>query len=521
MKNFKQEFQLLINLYKQKNFSKAELLSKRLLNIYPNNILLYNVLGLILNEQKRTDEAIECYEKGLKIDPNFAMFYNNLGSIFNSKELYDKAESYYKKSIDLDNKLAEPQNNLGNLYKFLNRYKEAITCYKQAINLNPNFFAFHYNLAVAYKSTGVFDKAKIHFEECIRLKQNFYTAHRNLSDLIKYNEEDKHFISLKKLYEDKKVEKKNKKELAFALGKAYEDMKNFNKAFEYFDEGNYLHRKNLLFSMEKEKNEFLRIKQIFNEKLFNKFKVSGNQDFSPIFILGMPRSGTTLVEQIISSHPEVFGGDELNFLTDIVKKNFKDKNFELILQKFSSLNEHDLIKLGTEYINNLKNKSNNSNRTTDKLPINFKWIGLIKLLVPNSKIIHCYRNPEDNCLSIFKNFFTSKELTFAYNLEEIIEFYNLYENLMIYWKKLLPKFIIDIKYENIVQNPEEQIKSLIDNCNLSWNDTCLKFYNNKRAISTASDAQARKKIYKTSINTWKKYEKHLKKSFQKLTAQIS
>lgn len=273
--------------------------------------------------------------------------------------------------------------------------------------------------------------------------------------------------------------------------------------------------------MEKEKNEFLRIKQIFNEKLFNKFKVSGNQDFSPIFILGMPRSGTTLVEQIISSHPEVFGGDELNFLTDIVKKNFKDKNFELILQKFSSLNEHDLIKLGTEYINNLKNKSNNSNRTTDKLPINFKWIGLIKLLVPNSKIIHCYRNPEDNCLSIFKNFFTSKELTFAYNLEEIIEFYNLYENLMIYWKKLLPKFIIDIKYENIVQNPEEQIKSLIDNCNLSWNDTCLKFYNNKRAISTASDAQARKKIYKTSINTWKKYEKHLKKSFQKLTAQIS
>jgi len=467
------------------------------------------------------DEAIDCYERGLKIDPNFAMFYNNLGTIFKSKEQYDKAESYYKKSIDLDNKLPEPQNNLGNLYKFLNKYKEAIDCYKKAISINPNFFAFHYNLAVAYKSTGVFDKAKNHFEKCIRLKQDFYTAHRNLSELIKYNNEDKHFIFLEKLYENNEVIKKNKKELAFALGKAYEDMNNFDKAFKFFNEGNSLHRENLSFLMEKEKKEFLKIKQIFNEKLLNKFKSSSNQEYSPIFILGMPRSGTTLVEQIISSHPEVFGGDELNFLTDIVQKYFKDKNSELVLQKFSSLNEHDLSKLASEYINNLKKISNNSPRSTDKLPINFKWIGLIKILIPNSKIIHCYRNPMDNCFSIFKNFFTSKELTFAYNLEEIIEFYNLYEDLMIYWKKMIPKFIIDIKYENIVQNSEEEIKKLINKCDLKWDDSCLKFYNNKRAISTTSDVQARKKIYRTSINTWKKYEKDLKKPFKKLRAQFN
>ena len=239
MKSFKQEFQHLIKLYKKKNFSKAELLNKRLINIYPNNILLYNILGLILNEQNKMDEAIDCYERGLKIDPNFAMFYNNLGTIFKSKEQYDKAESYYKKSIDLDNKLPEPQNNLGNLYKFLNKYKEAIGCYKKAISINPNFFAFHYNLAVAYKSTGVFDKAKNHFEKCIRLKQDFYTAHRNLSELIKYNNEDKHFIFLEKLYENNEVIKKNKKELAFALGKAYEDMNNFDKAFKFFFDKKY------------------------------------------------------------------------------------------------------------------------------------------------------------------------------------------------------------------------------------------------------------------------------------------
>ncbi len=521
MKNFKQEFKLLINLYKKKNFSKAELLNKRLINIYPNNILLYNILGLILNEQKKTDEAIDCYEKGLKIDPNFAMFYNNLGTIFKSREQHEKAESYYKKSIELDNKLPEPLNNLGNLYKFLNRHEEAIDCYKKAININPNFFAFHYNLAVSYKSTGVFDKAKNHFEECIRLKQDFYTAHRNLSDLIKYNDKDKHFIFLKKIYEDKKVIKKNKKELAFALGKAYEDMNNFDEAFKFFSEGNNFHREDISFSMKKEKNEFLKIKQIFNESFLNKFKKTTNIKYSPIFILGMPRSGTTLVEQIISSHPEVFGGDELNFLTDIVQKYFKDEKFELVLNKFSSLNDRDLNTLADAYIKNLKKISNNSQRSTDKLPINFKWIGLIKILMPNSKIIHCYRNPMDNCFSIFKNFFTSRELTFAYNLDEIIQFYNLYEDLMIYWKKVIPKFIIDIKYENIVQNSEEEIKRLINKCDLKWNDSCLKFYNNKRAISTTSDVQARKKIYKTSINTWKKYEKDLKIPFEKLTAQLN
>jgi len=228
----------------------------------------------------------------------------------------------------------------------------------------------------------------------------------------------------------------------------------------------------------------------------------------------MPRSGTTLVEQILSSHQEVFGGDELNFMPNLIEKYFDNKAKKLFLEDIITINRNSLKSIGQEYINDLKNISNDSERITDKLPINFKWIGLIKLILPNSKIVHCVRNPKDNCISIFKNYFNNPQLNFAYNLEEISEFYNLYNDLMKYWKKTLPKFIINIKYEKIIQNPEQQIRNLLKSCNLSWNSNCLKFYDNKRAIKTASDTQARKKIYKSSIDSWKNYEKYLGKFFK-------
>jgi hypothetical protein len=230
----------------------------------------------------------------------------------------------------------------------------------------------------------------------------------------------------------------------------------------------------------------------------------------------MPRSGTTLVEQIISSHPKVFGGDELYFLPDLIKNNFYMNYGKLLLKQNNNIKKKDLKLIGQKYINDLMKISNKSEKVTDKLPINFKWIGLIKLILPNSIIIHCVRNSKDNCFSIFKNFFASKNLNFAYNLDEITDFYNLYHDLIRHWKKTLPKFIVDIEYEQIIENPEQQIKNLIEKCNLDWNKNCLKFYENKRLIKTASDIQARKKIYKSSINSWKNYKKNLQNSFQKL-----
>ena len=172
--------------------------------------------------------------------------------------------------------------------------------------------------------------------------------------------------------------------------------------------------------------------------------------------------------------------------------------------------------MGKSYINDLKKISNNSRKITDKLPINFKWIGLIKLILPNSKIIHCFRNPRDNCFSIYKNYFTGKKLNFAYDLNNIVQFYLLYNDLMKYWHKNLTNFIYDIKYEDLIESPDKEIKKLLKFCKLPWNDSCLKFYNNMRPIKTASDIQVRSKIYKSSINSWKNHEKDLVKYFKKL-----
>ena len=181
----------------------------------------------------------------------------------------------------------------------------------------------------------------------------------------------------------------------------------------------------------------------------------------------MPRSGTTLIEQILSSHPDVFGGGELNFLEDLIKENFDYVAKKYPLGDLINTDIENLKRIGREYVAKLKNISDNSERVTDKLPINFKWIGFIKLILPNSKIIHCVRNPRDNCLSIFKNYFVNPKLNFAYNLKEISDFYVLYRDLMKYWKTMLPRFIFDFNYEKITQNPDEQIHSLLKICNLN------------------------------------------------------
>jgi hypothetical protein len=232
----------------------------------------------------------------------------------------------------------------------------------------------------------------------------------------------------------------------------------------------------------------------------------------------MPRSCTTLVEQILSNHPKVFGGDEQDFVSDLLIENFGKKfdNLKLFFEGVINFDKKDFKKMGEKYLSKMRNISDNSERSTDKMPENFLWIGLIRLILPNSKIIHCYRNPKDNCLSIYKNHFPNGKINYSYELTKIVDYYNLYSGLMNYWNNLLPNFIFNIKYENLISNPEDEIRNLLNVCDLDWNKDCLNFHNNKRIIKTASDVQARNKIYNSSVNSWKNYEKYLKKYFLKL-----
>ena len=380
MTNLENKIQNILNLYKSKNLFKAESLTKELLDRYPKNVFLYNLLGLIFTEQNKVDDAVKCYKNGIEIDPNYSMIYNNLGSIYQYQEKYSEAENYYKKSIKLDNKIPEPHNNLGNLYLFLNKYSDAIKSYSKATEVNPNFAVSYYNLGIVYKTIGDFEKAKKSFNLAIKLNPYFCIAHRNLSELIKYTKDNDHFALMKKLEKDTKINDIQKTELSFALGKAYEDIKDFDNSFNYYNKGNNLRRKNITFSINIEQKEFDNIKNVFSKKLFRKHNKSGNLTNAPIFILGMPRSGTTLVEQILSSHPTVYGGGELNFLPDLIDKNLNYKNVNYFFENLPKVDKNVFEKMSDEYIDNLNKLSKNSKKVTDKLPINFKWIGIIKLI---------------------------------------------------------------------------------------------------------------------------------------------
>tara|TARA_Y100000590_G_C15393388_1_gene890953 strand:- start:27 stop:839 length:813 start_codon:yes stop_codon:yes gene_type:complete len=268
--------------------------------------------------------------------------------------------------------------------------------------------------------------------------------------------------------------------------------------------------------MDRENEKFDKIKKTFDKELFEKYKDCGLIDSSPIFILGMPRSGTTLIEQILSSHPDVFGGDEQIFIPTLINNNFGNKDFNLYFSNIINFKKENFRKIGEDYISSMKNLSKDSLRFTDKFPENFLWIGFIKLILPKSKIIHCFRNSKDNCISLFKNHFPDGRINYSYNLDTTVEYYNKYYDLMNHWNKIFPDFIFNIKYEKLISETENELKKLLKFCDLSWNNKCLNFHDNKRVIKTASDVQARHKIYSSSINSWKNFEKFVGDKFQKL-----
>ena len=510
----KEQIQSAIDVYKSGDFSRAEMLTKKLIEKHPKAPFLYNLLGSIATGQKKIELAKENYEKCINVDPNFSIAYSNLGLLYfhNSKD-YKKAEELYKKSISLNPKEAEAHNNLGVLYYVLEKYDESIKFYNKAIAINEKFSQAHHNIGNVYISLGNFNEARKHFEKSIKINSNDARSHRSLSRLTKYKSiEDEHFKELKKSYKGTSADNvENKINLAFALGKAYEDIENFKESYIYYKEANTLNRKRINFSINQESEKFKKIKNIFNKDLFNKLRNYGEQSSAPIFIVGMPRSGTTLIEQILSNHNKVYGADEVELIPNLIGENYKKD-----LSEISSIDKKNLKKIGQLYIERMKKISNNSERTTDKLPINFIWIGFIKIILPKSKIIHCYRNSKDNCFSIYKNYFSGSGIKFGYDIEEIVKFYNLYKDLMNYWKNLLPDFILDIKYENLILDTDDEVKKLLKFCDLSWSKNCLQFYENKRPIKTASDTQARSKIYKTSIESWKRYESFLTEYFKKL-----
>ena len=507
--NIKNKIQILMNNFNAKNFnvviSKILILKKK----YPELLILYNILGASYQNIGDYEKARNTFNQGLKIDSENLSLLNNLGNTQKYLLEYKEAEQTYQKIIKLNPKYINAYINLANLKRDTNKLNDAIKLYEIADKISPDNYLIKYLLALSHQGLGNFDKSVEFSKKTLTLKPNFTQADHLLSQSIKYDKDNWHLKSLIEKLDYQFLNNEEKINLYFSLAKAYEDLNQFEMSFRYLNSGNNLNKLETKYNINEDIKLFEDIKKNFQD--INIQHYSANNNSKIIFVVGMPRSGTSLIEQIISSHTNVLGGGELPILTDLIKKKFIIDNQLQSKEIENSLKNFDELKtLSNEYINFTNYFEPQGRFILDKSPLNFRWIGFIKIFFPNAKIIHCYRDPKNNCLSLYKNLF-EKSLTFSYEEEDLINYYKLYLDLMSFWENDKNIKLINVNYETLILKGEPEIKRIIKECGLNWEEECLHHYNNKNPIKTMSTAQARKPIYKSSVNAFEKYSYYLKK----------
>ena len=439
--------------------------AKQLILKYPDSIFLWNILGASNARLKKLNESEKCFYTSIKLNPNFI-------------------EGHY---------------NLGKTQKELGKLPEALLSYKRAIEIMPDVAEFYNEIGGAQIELGKIPEGVSSYKRAIEIKPDFAEAYNNYTDSVKIQINDPILLKLDKLINKKNLSEKDSTYLFFAMGKAQLDIGNSKKALQLINAGNSLRKKELKYKIQKSKDIFDKIKNNFKELNIKNEKTSPDSISQPIFIVGMPRSGTTLVEQILSSHSSIYGAGELNFL---------DNAINLIDWQNNKIQKKDIIEIRKNYINELK-KISQSAYTTDKMPLNFRWIGFIAYAFPNAKIIHVKRDAMATCWSNYKVNFSKDGLAFAFDQIDIAEYYKLYEDLMDFWQKKFPKKIYELNYDKLTENQELESRKIFNYLGLKWENSVLEFHNNSRVVQTASNIQVRKKMYKGSSQQWEKYKSWL------------
>jgi tetratricopeptide (TPR) repeat protein len=456
----------------------------------------------------------------LRLLPEHADTLHLLGLIYHQSGQHLRAIDLLSNAIRLNPQNAQFFNNYGEIHRALGHVNEAKIQYEKALALEPDFGIAHNNLANVLSATANYDEAVVHYKRAIALIPAYAEAYRNLTLITAPAPEDNKTKAMQNLLGNPAVSDSDAMHLHFALGRIYENAKAYDTAFEHYHKGNQLKRKSFNFDVSTRTTYIDSLINTYTPDYFQRVAGYGNNSERPVFIVGMPRSGTTLVEQIISSHPQIFGAGELIYLQNIEQTMTQQlgtsEPYPVCMQAFTP----DLAQqLAGQYLEHLQAYSTTARHVTDKMPGNYQRIGLIKTLFPNARIIHCRRNPMDTCVSIYCNYFRGTH-NYAYDLRELGLFYREYERLMTHWRNLFGEDIHEIQYEELTRQQEKLSRGLIAYLGLDWDDRCLEFYNNKRPVQTASNLQVTQPMYTTSIDKWKRYEKHLGPLQDALTQHI-
>ena len=528
----------------------AEGLYRQVLGQQPNHAAALHFLGLQLHQTGRSEEGLDLIEQSVTLQPGNADFLNNMGTVMRDLGRIAAAVDFFRGAVDIRPDQLAARDNLGSSLKQLGqldaaeeiyrgtigrnpfhvrarvglaetlqeagRLDESIALFREALSIRPKDAELLYGLGVAMMEKGKLDEAAGLARQAVAIAPNMAKAWLLLTQVKRQTERDKELAGMEAEHAKAPQGSLARMQLSFGLGKVNDDLKDYGRAFDYFAEGNAIRRKVINYDPVRTRDEFEAMKAAFDAAFFEKHRSSGISDDTPIFVVGMPRSGTTLVEQIIASHPQVYGAGELNILKTAVGKQFPMSMPGGFPAGIADMPDKAFAEAGQAYLDMLHSRYPGYRHVTDKMPGNFLLVGFLHMMLPKAKIVHCARDAAATCLSIFKVHFRGDSHRYGYDLGELADFHNLYTDIMAHWHKVLPGVVHDVRYEDFVADQEGQTRALIAHLGLPWDDKVLSFHETDRPVRTASAAQVRQPMYQGSVDLWKRYGDRLKPLLDKL-----
>ena len=492
-------------------FLEAEHAYRRAISLKPRYIEAYGNLAALLAQCDRDDEALRVLAQAIEINPKHVPTLLQIARHQLNKANYVQAEQACRLALQEDPNNANAHALLGEVLHETDRFPEALESFETALTLKPDYIEAHNHYGVCLKSVGRLEEAREQFLKTIELNPWAFGCYANLADLEKYTPDNPRFRAMEAIMKDAS-DPTNEAYMAlhFGLGKAYEDVGEYDKAFSHFQTGATMKRAKLKYNEEEAFGFFDAIRETFNSNFFANPPFEGNPSEVPVFIVGMPRSGSTLIEQILSSHPQTCGAGEI--------KEFS-RRLTALRSRFPTLPKYPQIALKMNrdhykivadgYLSKLQNYSTEALKVTDKLLTNYYFVGMLHTAFPNAKFIHSKRNPVDTCLSAFTKLFKD-DMPHSYDFGELGRYYKKYEELMAHWEQMLPPGVIKtVVYENVVDDLEASARELVEFVGLPWDPACLSFHESRRPVKTASVVQVRQPVYRSSVEKWRSYGSRL------------
>jgi tetratricopeptide (TPR) repeat protein len=481
-----------------------------------------NNRGNALLDLKRLLEALDSYDRALALKPDYAEALNNRAAAL--KELRRPAEALAScdRALALKPDYVEALNSRGNALADLRRPEEALASYEMALALEPLHAVAQDNKGVMLAELGQLDEARRSIEKAIELAPRRIRSYYDLAELKRLSPSGPHLRAMEELAGDmSSLTADDQIELGFALGKAYADIGDHERSFRRLIDANALKREQTFYEEEASLAVFEGVKAAFAGGLMRANQGVGEPSRVPVFILGMPRSGTTLVEQILASHAKVFGAGEIDDFGRAAVASLQGGRRGALHfpEAISTMSGEQMHALGADYLSRIAERAPGAERIVNKTLENFRLIGLIHLALPNARILHVRRDPVDACVSCFSKLFV-ENLPYAYDLTELGRYYRAYEELMAHWRAILPEGVmLDVQYEDVVADLEGETRRILAHCDLEWDAHCLDFHRTARSVRTASVAQVRRPIYQSSVGKWRAYESFLAPLLRALRAE--